>query len=100
MLERMDEVALRGLIASMPQIEQAKGMLMAYYGLDAEQAFGVLRRWSSVRQLKLRDVAALLVEHAVSTPPSRAESEGGDRGMGEWRPFDVIRSVVTRQGLA
>lgn len=42
-------------------IEQAKGMLMSYYGISADTAFTVLRRWSQNSNVKLRDLAAQLV---------------------------------------
>ena len=42
-------------------IEQAKGSLMVAYGLNAEQAFGMLQWWSSHRNLKVRELAARLV---------------------------------------
>ncbi len=42
-------------------IEQAKGSLMVAYGLNADQAFGMLQWWSSHRNLKVRELAARLV---------------------------------------
>lgn len=42
-------------------IGQALGMLMERYGLDAEAAFGVLRRLASQDNRKLRDLAAQVV---------------------------------------
>ena len=38
-------------------IEQAKGMLMIVYGIDAEAAFGILRWQSQQHNVKLRLVA-------------------------------------------
>ena len=61
---RMDPDDLRLLAVSLPLIEQAKGILMGHYGCGADIAFTILRRWSSSRQLKLRDLAAALVEEA------------------------------------
>jgi len=46
------------------KIEQAKGSLMLAYGLDADQAFAMLRWWSSKRNIKIRDLAERLVETA------------------------------------
>ncbi len=40
----------------------AQGVLLARYDIDAEQAFEVLRRISNDANLKLRDVAARVVE--------------------------------------
>ncbi|WP_436700147.1 PAS and ANTAR domain-containing protein [Nocardioides sp. BYT-33-1] len=38
-------------------IEQAKGSLMLAYGLDADQAFAMLRWWSRGKNMKVRDIA-------------------------------------------
>ncbi len=43
-------------------IEQAKGMLMALHGIDADRAFDMLRRESQATNVRLRDVAANLVK--------------------------------------
>ncbi|MCW2688111.1 MAG: hypothetical protein JWR37_3001 [Mycobacterium sp.] len=48
-------------------IEQAKGMLMAMHGIDAEKAFDMLRRESQATNVPLHTVAVKLV-HQVSTP--------------------------------
>jgi GAF domain-containing protein len=40
----------------------AQGILMQHYGLDLEQAFEVLRRYSSHKNVKLREVAEQIVE--------------------------------------
>ena len=62
------EVAgLRRRLESQPVIEQAKGLLIGYYGIDDEMAFAVLRRWSQVTNTKLATVATRLVT-AASQP--------------------------------
>ena len=43
-------------------IEQAKGMLMLVYGVNADRAFDVLRWRSQQENVKIRDVAAALVD--------------------------------------
>ncbi len=43
-------------------IGQAQGLLMERYGLSAAQAFGVLRRYSQDRNVKLHDVAQQLLD--------------------------------------
>ncbi len=45
-------------------IDQAIGTLMVAYGLDADQAFEMLRWWSQDRNVKVRDLAAGLTEAA------------------------------------
>lgn len=64
-LNGLDEGALRRLVATQPIIEQAKGMVMACHGVDADQAFALLRRLSSTRHVKLRDLCAGLVDLAA-----------------------------------
>ena len=52
---------LHEAIASRAVIEQAKGVLMAREGLDADGAFEWLKRGSQHRNVKLRDLAAEIV---------------------------------------
>jgi GAF domain-containing protein len=56
---------LRKGLVSRAVIDQAKGMLMSRHGLDADQAFAVLTRFSQQENRKLRDVAADLVASSV-----------------------------------
>lgn len=53
-------------------IEQAKGMLMAIHGIDAEEAFERLRRESQNTNIPLRAVAVGLVQQLTSTPGGKA----------------------------
>ena len=41
----------------------AQGILMQRYGITVERAFDILRRYSSTQNVKLRDIAAYVVEH-------------------------------------
>jgi PAS domain S-box-containing protein len=52
---------LQLIVAHRAVIEQAKGMLMAIYELDAESAFGIMARLSQHFNVKLHDLAAKLV---------------------------------------
>ena len=52
----------------------AQGILMQNYGISMEQAFEVLRRCSSHRNIKLREVAEHIVERA--TCPTRTPRSG------------------------
>lgn len=56
---------LNQALASRDLIGQAKGILMAREGCDAEQAFDMLRRASQRLNQKLRDVAEGIVESAA-----------------------------------
>lgn len=73
-----NEEGLQVAIDARKLIGQAQGILMERYNLDANRAFDFLRRLSQHHNIKLRDVAAWVVEHrtsdevdlAVSTPQS------------------------------
>lgn len=47
---------------SRPAIDQAKGALMVTYGLDSDEAFLLLRRYSQQVNVKVRDVARNIVD--------------------------------------
>jgi hypothetical protein len=68
--ESLDADSLRTLVASMPVIEQAKGIVMGCYGVDSAAAFEVLARLSSSGNLKLRVLAATVVQAASSRTTS------------------------------
>lgn len=53
---------LREALASHAEIEQAKGVLMAVHGINAEQAFAVLAKQSQRENIKVRDVAARFLD--------------------------------------
>lgn len=65
---------LQEALASRVVIEQAKGVLMAREGCDADAAFGLLRKTSQDANLRLRDVARTLVDQ---------HADGGGRRPGE-----------------
>jgi transcriptional regulator with GAF, ATPase, and Fis domain len=56
---------LRQALESRAVIEQAKGVLMARHGCDADRAFNLLRRSSQHRNIKLRDIAAIVMDTAA-----------------------------------
>ncbi len=58
------EAAVRGVTEHRAEIEQAKGVLMMRYRVDAEGAFEILRWVSSRLNRKLRDIAAEVVHEA------------------------------------
>jgi hypothetical protein len=49
-------------LATMPAIEQTKGVLMAVYGITDDAAFDLLRWHSQHNNTKIRDLAARLAE--------------------------------------
>jgi AmiR/NasT family two-component response regulator len=62
---------LRIALASRATIDQALGVIMGQNRCTAEDAFNVLRTASQNRNVKLREIAARIIE-AVSGPPSTA----------------------------
>ena len=64
---------LEQALAGRSTIDQALGVLMAQNQCTRDVAFGVLRRASQNRNVKLRDVAAAIIErftgHAAADPP-------------------------------
>ena len=65
---------LKRKVETQPVIEQAKGMLMQDFGLDADSAFAYMKRLSQVTNTKVREVAAGIVEELTGTS-SRTTSE-------------------------
>lgn len=57
---------LQRAVRSRHLIGAAQGMLMQRYGLDLDQSFQVLLRWSSHRNQPLRDLAEAIVERRES----------------------------------
>ena len=68
----LDE-ALPDLFETRAVIEQAKGVLMAIYRVNAEQAFGVLRWRSQETNTKLRALAKQLLDEMATLPSPSAE---------------------------
>jgi PAS domain S-box-containing protein len=71
---------LREALTSRATIEQAKGLLMLRNRCSPKQAFEMLARISQERNVKLRDVAAELVD--VATRPSAAAEPANGRENG------------------
>ncbi|AGB21149.1 response regulator with putative antiterminator output domain [Mycobacterium sp. JS623] len=63
--------AMPGIVAGRAVIEQAKGMLMAAYNVDADAAFNLLRWRSQELNIKLHDIA----KEVVAKVPSLLDSE-------------------------
>jgi hypothetical protein len=65
---------LEARLASLPVIEQAKGIIMARHGCSEDQAFDALRRASQRENIKLRDLAASIVARTARS--ARAQRQG------------------------
>jgi GAF domain-containing protein len=61
---------LRSALHNRAMIDQAKGILMAMHGCDADEAFTMLRETSQTANRKLRDVAHDLVADVTRRPPA------------------------------
>ncbi|NLU85173.1 ANTAR domain-containing protein, partial [Rhodococcus sp. HNM0569] len=62
---------LRTALASRAVIDQAKGIVMALRGVDAEEAFALLVAQSQQQNVKLRDIAEGVVDTAVDAAHPR-----------------------------
>ena len=62
---------LQARMASMPVIEQAKGIIMARYGWPEEEAFDAIRRASQRENVKVRELAASVVARTVRSAAAR-----------------------------
>ena len=60
----VENADLRGRLATLPAIEQAKGIVMGRYHVDEVVAFALLSRWSSHTNVKVRDLSRALVTAA------------------------------------
>ena len=65
---------LQARLASMPVIEQAKGIVMAKYGWSDDQAFDALRRASQRENIKVRDLADSIVAQAARSASARRKA--------------------------
>jgi len=65
---------LRAALASRAVIDQAIGVVMAENRCTPAEAMAILRSASGHRKVKLRDVAAAIVERVAGSEPSEADS--------------------------
>ncbi len=71
---RLDiEEAIARVTERRAEIEQAKGALMALFGLDADAAFAALALYSQRANLKVRDVAVQVVAAATAGGADRSD---------------------------
>jgi hypothetical protein len=70
--EVLDE-ALPDLFEVRAVIEQVKGVLMAIYRINADQAFGLLRWRSQQTNTKVRSLAQQLITELATLPPPAAD---------------------------
>jgi hypothetical protein len=70
--------SLEAAVGSRHAIGMAQGIVMERYGIDQNQSFELLRRLSSTTNVKLRDVAAQIVETRVIPLEHPRAELGGD----------------------
>jgi hypothetical protein len=85
---------LQQKLESMPVIEQAKGILMARFSLDAQRAFSLLVRWSQVNNVKLRTVCDSLVAAADDA----AVLDGTIQSLQQRTTGDAVPRDTEREG--
>jgi AmiR/NasT family two-component response regulator len=78
---------LHAALLSRGAIDQAKGILIARYGISPDRAFDVLVRWSQHRNIKVRIIAETLVTITQSGSPAPA----ADPILGSWLHKQVTR---------
>lgn len=64
----ISDQAIAAARASQETVDQARGIVMGVYGVDADTALAILRRHSQHTNTRLRDLAASLVEAAPAPP--------------------------------
>ncbi|OOC01874.1 ANTAR domain-containing protein [Amycolatopsis azurea] len=76
---------LHTALASQPVIEHAKGMLMLLRNWTGNQAFAALREVSQHANVKLHDVAAVIVSAGAPAEPSGIDQEVSQQVLHELR---------------
>ncbi|WP_157970830.1 PAS and ANTAR domain-containing protein [Nakamurella deserti] len=89
--------AVAGSAAARAQIEQAKGALMIVQGVSADDAFAILRWHSSHANVKLRDLAQLIVD-AIQQPYTGTDD--ANQRLGRLLSGVVDGSVRPERGIA
>jgi AmiR/NasT family two-component response regulator len=77
---------LRTALESRSTIDQAKGIIMATRHCDADQAFAYLSKLSSVSNVKLRTVAARIVEMTATEEAPTTSTVRGASGSSTQTP--------------
>ncbi|MGZ6777853.1 MAG: ANTAR domain-containing protein [Mycobacterium sp.] len=83
-----------------PVIEQAKGMLMGAFGLSDDHAFDLLKSVSPTNNVKLRTVAAHIVECWTAGGPRPEYDEAADFLVAlVGRDGGLARAAIRRIGV-
>jgi len=79
---------LEARLATMPAIEQAKGVVIAQTGCDPDEAFELLRKASQRGNVPVRELALAVVARAMSGDPGLFGGPGS-RGDDRQRPASL-----------
>ena len=66
---------LQARLASMPVIEQAKGVIMAQFGWTEDEAFDALRKASQRSNIRVRDLAVAIVARTARPAQPRSAAD-------------------------
>lgn len=77
---------LQARLATLPAIEQAKGIVMAQTGCGPEEAFDLLRRASQRGNIPVRELALAVVARAGSGDPGLLGDQDAGISLPRFRP--------------
>ncbi len=89
---RAEAEQLRQALQARPTVDVAKGMLMALYGYDEQDAFAELRRVSPAHRVGMAELAVALVAQVCG--PDRDRNSSGEHT----HPDFAVRAVRTDVG--
>lgn len=93
-----DDAIQRALQTRAP-IEQAKGVLMAIHGVDADQAFDMLRRQSQKTNVPVRVIAADFLQKVTATSQEPPASSTAVKRFGVCQTITSSRSETPISGM-
>jgi hypothetical protein len=82
---------LQARLASMPVIEQAKGIIMAQCSWPEDQAFDALRRASQRSNMRVRDLAGMIVARTAGSGSAEAQAGVGLAALQDGRGTTAAR---------
>lgn len=100
--------AVRASAATRSEIDQAKGIVMAAFDVDAEQAFALLKWHSSHTNRKLRELSAAVIDRLSSADPDLPLRQrlaavfadlGSPRAMPAGRTVPAVDAGLTTAGV-
>jgi len=97
-LDLADEAGqLREAMATRPQIDLAKGIIMGARRCSADAAFAELKRMSSHHNIKVVTLSEALVRHVERPAQFAPDVSNGARPAGPAAPVDVVVAAWLRE---